>query len=44
MTLDYTIRDQVKINMFDYVDEILSAFDKAESTTTSKNVRNDDNL
>jgi hypothetical protein len=30
MTLDYTIDGQVKITMFDYVDEILTAFDKAE--------------
>jgi hypothetical protein len=30
MTLDYTVRGQVKITMFDYVDEILAAFDKAE--------------
>jgi hypothetical protein len=30
MTLDYTVRGQVKITMFDYVDEILTAFDKAE--------------
>jgi hypothetical protein len=30
MTLDYTARGQVKITMFDYVDEILTAFDKAE--------------
>jgi hypothetical protein len=30
MTLDYTIRGQVKITMFDYIDEILAAFDKAE--------------
>jgi hypothetical protein len=29
MTLDYTVRGQVKITMFDYVDEILAAFDKA---------------
>jgi hypothetical protein len=29
MTLDYTARGQVKITMFDYVDEILTAFDKA---------------
>jgi hypothetical protein len=29
MTLDYTVRGQVKITMFDYVDEILTAFDKA---------------
>ena len=30
MTLDYTIRGQVKITMFNYVDEILTAFEKAE--------------
>jgi hypothetical protein len=30
MTLDYTGRGQVKITMFDYFDEILTAFDKAE--------------
>jgi hypothetical protein len=30
MTLDYTVRGQVKITMFDYVDEILTDFDKAE--------------
>jgi hypothetical protein len=30
ITLDYTVRGQVKITMFDYVDEILSAFDTAE--------------
>jgi hypothetical protein len=30
MTLDYTVRGQVKITMFDYVNEILTAFDKAE--------------
>jgi hypothetical protein len=30
MTLDYTVRGQVKITMFDYVDELLTAFDKAE--------------
>ncbi len=30
MTLDYTVRGQVKITMFDYIDEILTAFDKAE--------------
>jgi hypothetical protein len=29
MTLDYTVHGQVKITMFDYVDEILTAFDKA---------------
>jgi hypothetical protein len=30
MTLEYTIRGQVKITMFDHIDEILAAFDKAE--------------
>jgi hypothetical protein len=30
MTLDYTVCGQVKITMFDYLDEILTAFDKAE--------------
>jgi hypothetical protein len=30
ITLDYTVRGQVKITMFDYVDEIIAAFDKAE--------------
>jgi hypothetical protein len=30
MTLDYTVRDQVKITMIGYVDEILTAFDKAD--------------
>jgi hypothetical protein len=30
MTLDYTVRGQVKITMFDCVDEILTALDKAE--------------
>jgi hypothetical protein len=29
MTLDYTVRGQVKITMFDYLDDILAAFDKA---------------
>jgi hypothetical protein len=29
-TLDYTVRGQFKITMFDYIDEILTAFDKAE--------------
>jgi hypothetical protein len=30
MTLDYTVHGQVKITMIDYVDEILTAFDKAD--------------
>jgi hypothetical protein len=30
MTLDFTTRGQVKITMYDYVDEILEAFDKAD--------------
>jgi hypothetical protein len=29
MTLDYTVCGQVKITMFDYVDDIITAFDKA---------------
>jgi hypothetical protein len=28
MTLDYTVYGQVKITMFDYVDGIITAFDK----------------
>jgi hypothetical protein len=30
MTLDYTVRGQVKITMLNYVDDIITAFDKAE--------------
>jgi hypothetical protein len=30
MTLDYIVRGQAKINMFDYVEEILTAFAIAE--------------
>jgi hypothetical protein len=30
MTLDYTVRGQVKITMFHCINEILTAFDKAE--------------
>jgi hypothetical protein len=30
MTLDYTVHGQVKITMFNYVNEILTSFDKAE--------------
>jgi hypothetical protein len=30
MTLDYTVRGRVNISMFDYVDEIINAIDKAE--------------
>jgi hypothetical protein len=30
ITLDYTVHGQVKITMFDYIDEILTAFNKAE--------------
>jgi hypothetical protein len=30
MTLDYTLRGHVKISMFEYLDEILETFDKAE--------------
>jgi hypothetical protein len=31
MTLDYSVRGQVRITMIDYIDEILSAFGKADS-------------
>jgi hypothetical protein len=44
MTLDYTMRGQVKISMINYIDEILSAFDKAESRNVSKAVRKDPKL
>jgi hypothetical protein len=30
MTLDYTICSQVNISMFNYIDAIINAFDKAE--------------
>jgi hypothetical protein len=30
MTLDYTVCGQVNISMFDYIDKIINAFDKAE--------------
>jgi hypothetical protein len=30
MTLDYTLHRRVNILMFDYIDEIINAFDKAE--------------
>ena len=30
MTLDYTVHGQVKISMFDYVEEILTTFNKVE--------------
>jgi hypothetical protein len=30
INLDYTVRGQVKITMFDFIDEILTAFDKTE--------------
>ena len=30
MTLDFTVKGQVKISILDYIDEILTAFDKAE--------------
>ena len=45
MTLDYTVPGQVKISMFDYVDEILTAFDKAERRGAgSKSTAAPDNL
>ena len=30
MTLDYSTKGQVKISMFDYIDEIITAFEKAD--------------
>jgi hypothetical protein len=30
MTLDFRVRGQVKVSMFDYIEEILTAFEKAE--------------
>jgi hypothetical protein len=30
MTVDYTVRGRVNISMFDYIDKIINAFDKAE--------------
>ena len=30
MTLDYSVKGQVRISMFKYIDEVLEAFDKAE--------------
>ena len=45
MTLDYTIRGQVKISMFNYVNEILTAFDKADPKGSgTKNSAAPDNL
>jgi hypothetical protein len=43
MTLDYSVPGQVRISMIDYVDEILSAFDKAVPKLPNKTppVRND---
>ena len=32
MILDYTAVGQVKITMLDYIDEILNAFDKSDTT------------
>ena len=32
MTLDYTTVGQVKVNMLDYIDEILNAFDNSDTT------------
>jgi hypothetical protein len=31
MTLDYTIHGQVNISLFDYIDEIIIAFNKVET-------------
>jgi hypothetical protein len=32
MTLDYTVRGRVNISMFDYVDEIINAFEGTKSS------------
>ena len=32
MTLDYSVRGQVRISMFEYFDEVLNAFGKADPT------------
>jgi hypothetical protein len=37
MSLDYTVRGQVKISMFDHVNNIIDAFDKAEPKGGGKN-------
>jgi hypothetical protein len=39
MTLDYTIHGQVNISMFDYVNKIINAFDKAEPQGRWYNVK-----
>jgi hypothetical protein len=36
MTLDYSVKGQVKISMIDYIDEILTAFDKAEGNDSGE--------
>ena len=38
MTLDYSVPGQVQISMFDYIEEILTAFDKAEPKCTSTKI------
>jgi hypothetical protein len=42
MTLDYTIRGRVKISMFDYIIEILTAFDKTAAPQNLSTVLNED--
>jgi hypothetical protein len=37
MTLDYKVRGQVEISMFEYVDEILAPFDRAEPRSGGTN-------
>ena len=34
MTLDYTTSGQVKVTMFDYIEEILAAFDAVDPKAT----------
>jgi hypothetical protein len=45
MVLDYTVRGQVKLNMFDFLKEIMTAFDKADPAATgTKSSAAPDNL
>ena len=39
MTLDFSVKGQVKVSMFEYIDEIIEAFDKAQgcNSTTTQN-------
>ena len=39
MTLDYAEGDNVKVSMIDYIDEIISAFDKADPRGSEIKIR-----